>query len=162
MQFENGSNKVVIELRVVQFWSEIILVISNRTRAARWFDQNCTTRSSITIINYTNTFYLATAINERVDERGQPIFGTKPKVWRHKTFIFSLLLICTICFCDYKPLFLNNAFQHQANWYTNFPRFQGAQLDYVRVQSSRCCFPRASLSFDEWHVTHSPPIRKRI
>ena len=31
-------NKVVIELRVVQFWSEIILVISNRTRAARSFD----------------------------------------------------------------------------------------------------------------------------
>ena len=29
---------VVIELRVVQFWSEIILVISNQTRAARSFD----------------------------------------------------------------------------------------------------------------------------
>ena len=34
MRFKNGSNKVVIELRVVQFWSEIVLVISNRTRAA--------------------------------------------------------------------------------------------------------------------------------
>ena len=29
MRFQNGSNKVVIELRVVEFWSEIILVISN-------------------------------------------------------------------------------------------------------------------------------------
>ena len=29
---------MVIELRVVQFWSEIILVISNRTRATRSFD----------------------------------------------------------------------------------------------------------------------------
>ena len=29
---------MVIELRVVQFWSEIILVISNRTRAARSLD----------------------------------------------------------------------------------------------------------------------------
>ena len=29
---------MVIELRVVQFWSEIILVISNRIRAARSFD----------------------------------------------------------------------------------------------------------------------------
>ena len=29
---------MVIELRVMQFWSEIILVISNRTRAARSFD----------------------------------------------------------------------------------------------------------------------------
>ena len=38
MRFQNGSNKVVIELRVVQFWSEIILVVSNRTRTARSFD----------------------------------------------------------------------------------------------------------------------------
>ena len=38
MQFQNGSNKVVIELQVMQFWSEIIPVISNRTRAARSFD----------------------------------------------------------------------------------------------------------------------------
>ena len=37
MRFQNGTNKVVIELRVVQFWSEIILVISNRTRAVRSF-----------------------------------------------------------------------------------------------------------------------------
>ena len=38
MRFQNGCNKVAIELRVVQFWSEIILVISNETRAARSFD----------------------------------------------------------------------------------------------------------------------------
>ena len=37
-EFQNGCNKVVIEPRVVQFWSEIILVISNRTRTARSFD----------------------------------------------------------------------------------------------------------------------------
>ena len=38
MRFQNGSNKVAIELRAVQFWSEFILVISNETRAARLFD----------------------------------------------------------------------------------------------------------------------------
>ena len=38
MRFQNGFNKVAIELLVVQFWSEIILVISNQTRAARSFD----------------------------------------------------------------------------------------------------------------------------
>ena len=38
MRFQNGFNKVVIELRVVQLWSEIILVISNQTRAERSFD----------------------------------------------------------------------------------------------------------------------------
>ena len=37
-QFQNGCNKVVIEPRVVQFWSEIILAISNRTCAARSFN----------------------------------------------------------------------------------------------------------------------------
>ena len=37
-RFHNGFNKVAIEPRVVQFWSEIILVISNRTRAARSFN----------------------------------------------------------------------------------------------------------------------------
>ena len=34
----NGYNKVVTEPRVVQFWSEIILMISNRTRVARSID----------------------------------------------------------------------------------------------------------------------------
>ena len=38
VRFHNGSNKVAIELRVMQFWSEIILVISNQTRATRSFD----------------------------------------------------------------------------------------------------------------------------
>ena len=38
VRFQNGSNKVAIEPRVVQFWSEIILAISNRTRATRSFD----------------------------------------------------------------------------------------------------------------------------
>ena len=63
------------------------------------------------------------------------------------------------------------AFWHQADWHTNLPPFQGARPDHVRVESSSCCFPRALWSFDRpraswrfdpWHVTHSPPIRKRI
>ena len=33
---------MVIDLCVVQFWSEIILVISNQTRAARSFDSEIT------------------------------------------------------------------------------------------------------------------------
>ena len=32
MRFKNGSNKVVIEVSGVQFWSEIILVIFEITR----------------------------------------------------------------------------------------------------------------------------------
>ena len=38
LQFHYGCNKVVLKLRVMRFWSEIILVISNRTRAARSSD----------------------------------------------------------------------------------------------------------------------------
>ena len=52
VQFQNGFNKVVIELRVVQFWSEIILVISNRTRAARSFDLQITRMISDQIALY--------------------------------------------------------------------------------------------------------------
>ena len=37
-QFQNGCNKVVIEPRVVQFWSEIIRMISKQTHAMRLFD----------------------------------------------------------------------------------------------------------------------------
>ena len=36
--FQNGCNKVVIEPHVMQFWSEIILVISNWTPTACLFD----------------------------------------------------------------------------------------------------------------------------
>ena len=42
---------MVIEPRVVQFWSEIILVISNRTRAARSFDFEIT-RMILALIIY--------------------------------------------------------------------------------------------------------------
>ena len=46
-RLQNGCNKVVSEPRGVQFWSEIILVISNH---AYDFSPNCTPLSSITII----------------------------------------------------------------------------------------------------------------
>ena len=58
-----------------------------------------------------------------------------------------------------------------ADWYTNFPQFQAAQPDHVQVESSIYCCPRALESFvrpraldsfDQWHVTRSPPIRNRI
>jgi len=38
VRFQNGCNKVATELHVVQFGSEIKLVISNGTRAMRSFD----------------------------------------------------------------------------------------------------------------------------
>jgi len=58
-----------------------------------------------------------------------------------------------------------------AGWHTNFPRFQGARPDHVRVESSSCCFPmkfmrfvrpRELASFEEQHVTRPPPVGKRM
>ena len=37
-RFQNGCNKVVVESSVVQFWSKIILMITNRTCSAPSFD----------------------------------------------------------------------------------------------------------------------------
>ena len=61
VRFQNGCNKVLIELRVVQFWSEIILVISNQTRPARMFDFEITRMISDQIaLNYHNLFHSVT------------------------------------------------------------------------------------------------------
>ena len=60
LKFQNGCSKVVTELHLVKFWSQIILVTSNQTRAshsfwnhAHHFRPNCTPLSSITFINQT-------------------------------------------------------------------------------------------------------------
>ena len=50
-RFQNGCDKVVIKPRVVQFWSEIILVIRNRTRrAVHLFDFEITRMISAQIV----------------------------------------------------------------------------------------------------------------
>ena len=51
-RFQNGCNRVVIEPRVVQLWSEIILVISNWTFAAHSFDFEITRMISAQIALY--------------------------------------------------------------------------------------------------------------
>ena len=54
-RFQNEcNNKVEIALRVVQFWSEIKLVITNCNHAFD-FRPNCTPLSGITIINLSNS-----------------------------------------------------------------------------------------------------------
>ena len=58
LRFENGCNKVVTELCVMQFWSEIILLTTNETRSARLFDFEITRIISdqiyFTHFNYTS------------------------------------------------------------------------------------------------------------
>ena len=61
--FQNGCNKVVIEPCAVQFWSEIILVISNRTRAARSFDFEITRMISAQIALHSVQLPLLISVN---------------------------------------------------------------------------------------------------
>ena len=49
-----------------------------------------------------------------------------------------------------------------AGWLTNFQRFQGAQPNQVQAESSRCCFRRELVSFDQRYVKGSRPIGKCI
>ena len=49
LRFQNEYNKVEIELRVVQFWTEIKLVITNRTPASRSCDFVITRMNSVHI-----------------------------------------------------------------------------------------------------------------
>ena len=50
LRFQNEYNKVEIELRVVQFWTEIKLVITNRTPASRSCDFVITRLISVQIV----------------------------------------------------------------------------------------------------------------
>ena len=65
--FRNGCNKVVIEPRVVQFWSEIILVITNGSRAARLFDFKIShiTHITLTHLSCSPNFPRALYLDER-------------------------------------------------------------------------------------------------
>ena len=49
-RFQTGCNKVVIEPRVVQFWSEIIFVLTNQNCSARFFDYEFTRMISAQIV----------------------------------------------------------------------------------------------------------------
>ena len=65
MRFQNGCNKVATELRVMQFWSEIMLVISNQTRAVRSFNFEITHMISdqIALHSVQLPLYIATHTN---------------------------------------------------------------------------------------------------
>ena len=52
LKFQNEYNKVEIELRVVQFWTEIKLVITNRTPASRSCDFVITRLISVQIARH--------------------------------------------------------------------------------------------------------------
>ena len=66
---------MVIEPRVVQFWSEIILVISNRTCAARSFDFEITRIISAQIVLHSVQLplYIAIIMRRAFDIIGREI-----------------------------------------------------------------------------------------
>ena len=63
-------------------------------------------------------------------------------------FFFSSCLKAFSCDDCKKNIFLD------AGWHTNFPRFQGARPDHVRVESTSCWSLRELVSFDHgtWHI----------
>ena len=56
--FKNKFNNVVIEIHIMQFWSEIIHVISNETCIAHSINFEITQISPITIINLIQKWYI--------------------------------------------------------------------------------------------------------
>ena len=75
---------MVIELRVVQFWSEIILVISNRTRAARSSDFEITRMISEQIALHSVQLPLYTSLERaKLNFQKKKYFGLrKPIIFR--------------------------------------------------------------------------------
>ena len=68
-RFQNEWNKVVIEPRVVQFWAEIILVISNWTPAAHSFDFEITRMISAQIPLHSVQLQLQYFIQEKENKK---------------------------------------------------------------------------------------------
>jgi len=83
--FQNGSNKVAIELRVVQFWSEIILVNSNRTHAAHSFDFEITRMISDQIALHSVQIPLFTRKTITIDVNQFAIDSFLPSVWNSES-----------------------------------------------------------------------------
>ena len=75
LRFQNEYNKVEIELRVVQFWTEIKLVITNRTPASRSCDFVITRLISVQIalhsVQLPSLIALRSAINDFRDGWGE-------------------------------------------------------------------------------------------
>ena len=100
MRFKNGYNKVVIALRVVQFWSEIILVISNRTRAARSFDFEitrpvmtdkstcCLIWGNLTSVSKPILFVVLFVVKSSLNQVGNAFWGSGTEILANDTFQF--------------------------------------------------------------------------
>ena len=69
---QNGCNKVVIELRAVQIWSEITVVISNDFEITRMIQ----TKLHSTLFNYRDLFHHI--IVDVVPDWGEIYYGTNP------------------------------------------------------------------------------------
>ena len=89
MRFQNGSNKAVIELQVVQFKSKIILVISNRTHAARLFDFEITHMISYQIALHSVQLPLFIIQNEFTENKNRQTLS-QPKPWCNDSGVLNL------------------------------------------------------------------------
>jgi len=101
------------------------------------------------------------------------------EAWRHKMFKFAAVLICYVFaiinpfswVVNASPETLLNFNGSLTSGRLAYKFATGAWPDHVWVGSSSYCFPRELLSFvhprkllsfDPWHLSHSPLIGKRI
>jgi hypothetical protein len=71
LRFQNEYNKVEIELRVVQFWTEIKLVITNRTSASRSWDFVITRLISVQIASPLSSITIMTGSSKLLRQNTQ-------------------------------------------------------------------------------------------
>ena len=149
MRFKDGSNKVLIELRVVQFWSEIILVISNRTRAVHWFDFEITHMISDQIALH--SVQLGTIINHhtKILQRLQIVLALRARV--------QFFLVLGKFICAYIVV-IPNCTQNHLITYANYicitlPNFHGSSAATAVVQN-KCKAHNFKMSRIAVRITH--------
>ena len=99
---------MVIELRVVQFWSEIILVISNRTRAARSFDFEITRIISDQIVLHSVQL---------------PLLIKRLSQFKTSCFYFALMASYLSCTIDEPWILKLIEARHVSNWHCTFKSY---------------------------------------
>ena len=101
---------------------------------------------------------------------GRSISGAKLKAWRHRMFKFTLLLICLCLYriINHFACWIMNAFSREIRCPTSMALWHQADwCDLITCESKVQVVVSLGryeglFALDPWHVTCSPPIRKRI
>ena len=150
MRFQNGSCKVAIELRVVQFWSEIILVISNRTCTPRSFNFEITRMISDQTALHSVQLPLLQGSYPFSETNFQDFSRTQIDFFRTLKFTltpftpkFSMLILLTVCHTFHIFSLEFNRFPALFRTSSLFPilsKFFRSRTNPVLIPSFCCCY----------------------